>query len=334
MTSSFNRAGHRTVDEEENRMTRALALLIAVLMLIAGPSTASAWQATPAAEPGLSAGTPVTVVGPDGAELGRITLEEWNPLFTEYEPNSPPQHGFHFVLANLTVENTGPRPLPFNPRQFSLLDADGFLVSPASVNRGQDAAIPDLANQEIAPGASVNGIVAFQALNGVPVTSLLYTPSSDRAVTIAAVDGLPAPAVGETVGVLGSEGAEVSRITITSFTNPFEAYDPNYAPARGSNYVGVEVSVVNSGPRPLRFDARNIALLDADGFLYMAGTVRRPGNATPPDFQFQEALAVGAEAGGFIGFEVLGGVQLARVVYVPSSDRLVTLVDLTATSAG
>lgn len=313
---------------------RAFALAFVVALALAAPLAATARQGTPIAGAGLATGETVSVVGPDGAELGQVTLEEFTEPFVDYDPNSPPQHGFHYGMARITIENTGPRPLPIHPRQFALLDAHGYLLSPSSVNRGNDPDVPDLPGQDIATGSSVTGMVTFQILNTVPVHKLLYMPANDRSVTVASAPGLPSPAVGETVPIIGAEGMTNFEITVTAVTNPYEEYQPNAAPARGSNYVGLEVTVVNTTPRVVRFDPRSIALLDADGFLYSAANVRRQENATPRDFEYQDALDPGAQATGFIGFQVLSGVQLVGVVFLPGGDRYATLVDLTNSTTG
>ena len=61
--------------------------------------------------------------------------------------------------------------------------------------------------------------------------------------------------------------------------------------------------------------------------MYTVTTVNRGENANPADFKDQDAIEPGGQVSGVIGFSVLNGATISRIVYVPTSDRLVTIVD-------
>jgi hypothetical protein len=309
-----------------------LGMIIAVLSLtvgLAGPVAASAQTASPVAvagTPGPAIGQAVHYIGSDGAEIGIVTLVSYTEPFEMYNPSSPPDHGFHYVLAQVSIQNTGPRVLRVDPGAFHLLDAQGFVTDPRSINRGdQKDALPDLQSQDLNSGDTISGVVGFEALNGVPLTELVFTPDTDRMITVATLGAAPTPAVGAPVSILGPDGVELAQATVATVTNPFNDYDANSAPDRGTHFVTLTLSVTNTSPRPLAVDPSRVFLLDADGFLSRPTSINRGSQPAVPDFTYQDSLAPGAQTSGLIGFQVLSGVDLVSVVYRPSNDRLITL---------
>ncbi|MGH2559661.1 MAG: DUF4352 domain-containing protein [Thermomicrobiales bacterium] len=311
-------------------MSRIASLFAVALVLavgLASPLAVAAKQATPAALG--PAGEAVSIVGTDGAEVGRVTLTELADPFDAYDAFYPPEHGFHYVLATVSVENTGARPLPVDPNAFRLLDADGYLNHPGSVFRGEDVTVPDLQYQEIAPGDTISGAVAFQTLNGVALSALLFLPSNEQVVTIATLGETSIAGVGEAASILGPDGAEIAQVTVQTITDPFPDYDPSSPPERGNRFVTLSLSVTNTGPRPLAVDPNAVSLLGNDGFLYSPGFVNRGAQPAEADFTYQDGLAPGATAAGAIGFQVLNGVLVVSVLYRPDSDRFITLAEVT-----
>ncbi|MEA2511659.1 MAG: hypothetical protein QOJ59_1146 [Thermomicrobiales bacterium] len=311
-------------------MHRALALVATLLLLLtASFQSATARQATPAAgTTGPTVGTPVTVLGTEGTEVATATVTELIDPFDGYDPNSPPDRGFHFVFVAVTISNSGTRPYEANPNDIALVDSDGFLYSQGGLYRGSDPTPPDFEYQgELAPGAEASGALGFQVLNGVQIAQVVYTPDSDRLITL--VDRrTDLPALGTAVSFLGTEGTEAGQITVAGVADPFADYDPSSPPQRGSHFVLVTAMIANTGTRPLEADPGDLYLLDADGFLSRSTSVRRADNATPPDFEYQRELAPSAEATGVVAYEVLNGTTPIAVVYLPASDRLITAAAL------
>ncbi|MDQ3045427.1 MAG: DUF3105 domain-containing protein [Chloroflexota bacterium] len=143
------------------------------------------------------------------------------------------------------------------------------------------------------------------------------------------------PGIGATINYIGPDGAAAGTITVTVLTAPYEAYDPSSPPQRGANFVRLDVTIANSGTRPLEVDPNDISLQDSDGFLYGAGGLFLGSEvtATDPELTYQE-LPAGMEISGWVGFEVITGATLAGVFYMPDSDRLILLADLTAEASG
>jgi len=163
----------------------ALALAIAALLVPALAAAALA-QADGAA-PGV--GTAVPFVGTEGSTLAEITIDSVVDPFEDYDPNSPPDRAYHVVLLTITVANTGSRPFAFDPNAVAIQDADGFLSRPRYVPRTEEslAALPDYPAGEVPPGDTVSGALAYQALNGLALHTVVYLPASDRLVVLASL---------------------------------------------------------------------------------------------------------------------------------------------------
>jgi hypothetical protein len=117
-------------------MHRAATLITTlVLLLTLSLQTAIARQATPAAAgaSGPDVGATISVLGTEGTEVATVTVTELTDPFDGYDPNSPPDRGFHFVLLTVTISNTGTRPYEANPSHLSLVDADGFTYDQGSL---------------------------------------------------------------------------------------------------------------------------------------------------------------------------------------------------------
>lgn len=312
-------------------MSRLCTFLVALLILATGAcAPAMAQPATPTATAAL--GTPVSVVGSEGTELGQVNIAKLVNPFEAYDPNSPPHHGYHFILVTLSVHNTGNRPFTVDPSQLLLQDADGFLYGPTSVRRSEQAiaAAPDLTHQDLAPGSVMSGVVGFEFLNGAQLADVLYQRANGQILVLAGF-GHKAPALGATVSAVGPEGTEVGRLTISKLVDPFEAYDPSSPPQRGGHFVLLGLTARNTGTRTLTIDPQQILLQDANGFLYAPTGIRRPEKATAsePDLTRQD-LSPGSQISGDVGFTVLNGAKLARVYYQPANDQFVVLADLVA----
>ncbi len=191
-------AGPGTILAAGRRSVRAgLATLLLVVSLFAAPLAGR--TLAQADDPGL--GDAVSYYGPEGDEVATIAVAEVVDPFRDYDPNSAPERGSHFVLLRLVVENTGGRALQFDPSTVALQDTLGFLSFPRYVNRGPEAteANPDLTSGDVPAGGTVEGLVLFQVINDAELARVVYQPSRDRLVVLADLRrGADAePAVGE-----------------------------------------------------------------------------------------------------------------------------------------
>lgn len=169
---------------------------------------------------------------------------------------------------------------------------------------------------------------------GIVVIVLLALTSLTRGLghANAQTDGAgPAgrPPVGTAVSIIGTEGTELATITVTKVEDPFENYQTASPPQRGFRYVLVSIEAENTGPRPFNIDSGWIYLQDDEGFVSPRIFINRlPDDATArPDLPGGE-MAPGEVRSGVVGFQVLAESEIARVIFWPSSDRLIFLADL------
>src|SRR3954454_3111782 len=144
----------------------SFALFVATLVTVI-PVSAAAQQTVP-------------YLGPEGNVLALLTVDQITDPFREYSPDSPPNRGFHFALAHLTVENVGSQPFSFDTSRVLLLDGDGFLYPSTSITRTDESrqANPDFSYTPIAPGEAVQGALTYAIPNGVQLARVVYMPGS------------------------------------------------------------------------------------------------------------------------------------------------------------
>src|SRR5688572_5935934 len=92
------------------RVMLVLAVMMAILGL-AGNGRVAAQEGGFGTNP---IGEPVPIYNVDGDEVAQVTVDEVIDPFEDFEEFSEPAEGERFVLAAITVENTGERPYEFS----------------------------------------------------------------------------------------------------------------------------------------------------------------------------------------------------------------------------
>ena len=124
------------------RAMRVIAVMLAITGL-AGNGLVEAQEGGFGTNP---IGEPVSIFNVDGDEVAQVTVEEVIDPFEDWEEFGEPAEGERFVLAAITVENTGERPYEFSQYDFYLLDSLGRAGSANFVSRSEDSIdeYPDL----------------------------------------------------------------------------------------------------------------------------------------------------------------------------------------------
>lgn len=302
-----------------------LVLSIVSLSVQGAPLAAASWQTD------AELGTEVSVLGPDGAEVALVSVTAVQDAFELYDPRYPPLHGYHYVLIEVFVEATGSRTVQFDPNSLVLRDTDGFLYSRATIYRAEGETAPDFAYAEVASGSSVAGAIGFQVLNGVTIADIWMIPASDQLIQLVEFVS-DAPAMLDDVPLVGHDGSAVGVTILRDVVDPFEGYNPDYGPDRASRYSMVILALENTGVRPMEVDPNDFLIQDTEGFLYSPRSIVQAEETALPELVYIE-LAPGDVATGVVGFTVLAGVDLHRILYRPTSDRLLTLFDFEASDS-
>ena len=309
-------------------MSRRLSLIVALLLFVAVVPFTSVSQSGAARlqEDGVL-GKQVPVLTPGGVEVALVTVGAIQDPFEAYDPAYPPVHGYHYVLIEVDVEVTGSLTVRIDPSQVLIRDTEGFLYGDATIYRPEGESAPDLEYQDVESGYSTAGAIGFQVLNDVTISDILLFPGDGLVVELVDFGTASAPEIGEEVPWIGYEGEEIGAVASLELIDPFDEYDANYPPDRGYRYVMLSVVILNTGPRSIHTDPAGFFLQDADGFLYGDVTIYQPDETERPELEYGD-LAPGKDTGGSIGFLVPAGMEIARVLFQPSGDRLLTIVDL------
>jgi hypothetical protein len=110
--------------------------------------------------------------------------------------------------------------------------------------------------------------------------------------------------------------------------DPFEAYDEFSAPARGSRYVMVDVTIANTGNQLLSTSPNDFIATDDQGFLLQPAFV----TSTDPslvNFDYID-LNPGEEQRGVIYYQLFANIPLEQIVYGDGYTRDIVVADLAA----
>jgi hypothetical protein len=314
----------------------ALAALVAMTLSLLAPSLTSAQTGTPAAGStgsfGVPIGTAVPYVGSDGADIGTITVNSVTDQFTGFDQSSAPQRGYHYAIAEITITNTSNRPFEVNPGSFMAVDTDGFVAEQPYITFTDPSITALEYSDALAPGDTVTGAIPYSLFGDSTIQGILYSPSYDRIVTVLDLRTEPV-AVGTTVSIMNTSGAEAAQVTVNSITSPFEGFDASSAPARGSSYVAVEVTVTNTGGSVLSVSPSDFWAIDADGFVLSSTYVTRT-DTTVPDYDYID-LNPGDSQHGMLIYQIYEGVPIDKIAYGDgyTAIQVVADVDASATTA-
>jgi hypothetical protein len=183
------------------------------------------------------------------------------------------------------------------------------------------AAEPDFSASDVQPGQEVTGVVFFEVYNESSPEIIEFIPTSGQ-IVVAADLRATGTAQGDVVSYSSAGGTPIADVSVVGVLDPLEDFDASAAPQRGFRYVGVAVSITNTGTRPFNTDPGRFSVSDREGFSYFSfGAYRTPeGEAAFPSLQYTE-VAPGSTAQGIITFELINGATVAEVVFSPNTDR-------------
>ena len=313
------------------RRVLTLAILVALTLGILIPGIAQAQSGTPTTETtgafGVPLGTATTIVGPDGAPIGTITVSNITDPFTGFDSSSAPQRGYHYALAEVTISNTGSAPMEVYPNYIMGIDNEGFVTQQAFIGYTDATVIPLESTDALAAGASVTGVVPYQLFGSTTLDRIVYAPTFDLQIT--ALDLRAAPVVaGTPVTIMDTSGAPMAEVTVNGVTDPFTGYESSSAPQRGSRYILLDVTVTNTGASVLSTSPSDFWVVDADGFV-LSSTFASRIDLTLPDFDYLD-LNPGESQQGALVYEVFAGVPPAQVSWGDGYTSLNVVADLSA----
>lgn len=156
---------------------RHAMLIVAVVVALAGLAGSGRVAAQDGGFATNPVGEPVTIYNVDGDPVAEVTAEEVIDPFEDYEEFGEPADDERFVLAAITVENTGDRPFEFSPYDFFLLDSLGRASPSTFVSRTDDSIdeYPDLESTNMNSGETVSGAVLYRVAADAELLQVYYS---------------------------------------------------------------------------------------------------------------------------------------------------------------
>ena len=311
-----------------HRASRLVTLVLAFALLLSGLAVT-----TGVAVAAQESGGAVPVSNEEGEAVGSITVNEIVDPFTEFDPSYPPEAGARYVVLNLAFDADAGARFDIDPSAIVLQDDQGFLWNRASVTLPDDALVPELSSQTLAPGSRVAGLVGFIVPEGSEPARVFYQPESSRIVPLAELQESIAPGLGDAVTIPDSEGGS-GAVTVSEVVDPFEDVDPGQVPPEGTRFVLATLVYENPGTGRFFIEPYGLLLRDANGNLWSATSVSRPDeSAIVPDIENAQ-LAPGDRLSGAVIFAVPADVDLAGLYLSPVSGQLRQLAQLGDGAAG
>lgn len=296
--------------------------VVSLLWLVVGNVASVPAAAQEEAAAGL--GMPMPVPGADGAPVGSITITEVIDPFTAFNPDYPPEPGARYVVVNVVFDADAGQRFDIVPWSVVLQDDAGFLWTQASVMLPDDAVIPVLSSQTLAPGSRITGAVGFMLPEGREAARVLYQPQSSQFRVLVDLLRQPAPALGEAVAIVDAAGG-MGAVTVAAVNDPQTDLDPSQAPPEGGRYVQAILTYENTGDGPFEIEPFGLLMQDANGNLWYSTYVTRSNPPqTIPDMA-SVGLAPGDRLTGSITFGVPAGVPVTGIFAAPVSGQLVQL---------
>jgi hypothetical protein len=166
------------------------------------------------------------------------------------------------------------------------------------------------------------------------ITLALAIPASFAAAQTAtpAAETSPgggSPRIGDTVSYISESGSEIATITVLREVRPWEEFDDFYDPESGTEYVAYEIEVTHLGQRgDLVVKTYDLRLQDADGFFLSEAWVDANEDAELAPSEDDVVVGSGDTETVVVVFQVIEGIELSHLYWLPDYDRLITLADL------
>jgi hypothetical protein len=308
-------------------LSRLLTTLVALALVLASGATALAQDATPAASPvaggaGPQVGDAVVLFTGNGDEEAQVAVTDIVDPFEEVESDA--QRGFHYVMAEVVVENLSDAPYDFNPYLMTVVDGEGFSYQATFASRTSEAAAaqPDFQPGTLEPGQSASGVLFFEVVDGAEVELIVYADSFER-FTVLVDQRADVPAEGDPVPVYDAQGDEVGTIAVDQIVTGLEETDNDLSVDRGQTAVAVVLTAEATGDGTLVSPANGLRIVDEFGVSYFPYFAFRSEEsmAQLPDFPGED-IEGGATATGAVIFALPTDAVVTYVLYQPEFTKL------------
>lgn len=306
------------------RMPSILSLLLGFVLLFSQVLPTLAQVDTQEGSASAGIGSPVPVTNDAGEVVGSVTIADVIDPFTDTNPDYPAEPGQRFVAVRAIFDADAGARFDIAPWSIVIQDQNGTLWDTSSLILPDDALVPELSSQTLAPDSRVSGLIGFQLPEGMTPARVYFQPVSSRLVLLAELVATTLPPIGTAVPYTDSEGG-TGQVTVREIVDPFTSVDPSYPVPDGSRYVYAALTFENTSDGAFHTDSYALLLQDANGDLWSPEYVTRTGDTLIiPDLSWTQ-LAPGDRLTGAVVFAVPTGAQLTGLYSSPTGEQLLPL---------
>ena len=314
------------------RMPSILSLLLGFALLFSQALPALAQVDAQEGSTNAGLGSPVPVTNDAGEVIGSVTIAEVIDPFTDTSPDYPAEPGQRFVVVRAIFDADAGTRFDITPWAIVIQDQNGTLWDSTSLILPDDAMVPQLSSQTLAPDSRVSGLIGFQLPDGVTPARIYFQPVSSRLVLLAELVATSLPPIGTAIPYTDSDGG-TGQVTVREIIDPFTGVDPAYPVPDGSRYVYAALTFENTSDGVFHTDSYALLLQDANGDLWSPEYVSRTGDTLViPDLGWTQ-LAPGDRLTGAVVFAVPTGAQLTGLFSSPTGEQLLPLAAASGSSA-
>ena len=313
------------------RMPSILSLLLGFALLFSQVLSTFAQVDAQEGSTNAGIGSPVPVTNDAGEIIGSVTVAEVVDPFTDTSPDYPAEPGQRYVVVRAIFDADAGTRFDIAPWAIVIQDETGTLWDSTSLILPDDALVPQLSSQTLAPESRVSGLIGFQLPEGVTPARVYFQPVSSRLVLLAELVATTLPAVGAAVPYTDSDGG-TGQVTVREIVDPFTGVDPSYPVPDGSRYVYAALTFENTSEGAFHTDSYALLLQDANGDLWSPGYVTRTGDTLVVPDLGRTQLAPGDRLTGAVVFAVPADAQLTGLFSSPTGEQLLPLAAATSGS--
>lgn len=307
-----------------HRIPSMLSLVLGFALLISQALPALAQVDAQEGSTGAGLGSAVPVTNDAGEVIGSVTVAEVIDPFTGVNSDYPAEPGQHYVVVRAIFNADAGTRFDIAPWTIVMQDQHGTLWDSTNLVLPDDAMVPQLTGQTLAPDSRVSGLIGFQVPDDITPTRIYFQPVSSRLILLAELVATTLPPVGTAVPYTDSDGG-TGQVTVREIIDPFAGVDPSYPVPEGSRYVYAALTFENTSDGAFHTDSYSLLLQDANGDLWSPEYVSRTGDTLiVPDLGWAQ-LAPGDRLTGAVVFAVPAGARLTGLFSSPTGEQLLPL---------
>jgi uncharacterized protein DUF4352 len=268
-------------------------------------------------------GDTITVTDTDGNDVAEATVEDVVDPFEDMEQN--PKKGLRFVSVEVTIENTGKDTLTVTPGNIGVVDDKGIIYVGVDVDRTDN--VDPLVETDLEPGDSISGGLAVGIPEDGEIAQIVWLVGQGMLPIL--VNNLDPVALGDPVTLYTTDYAEEASVTTEDVVDNFDDLASGAKPQSGLKFVGVTVTFENTGEEAFTPNPGSVFLGTTDGIFWAPeSSVDRSSDAIDetPDLT-DDPVDAGDSVTGFVGFQIPEDLDIAYVMYLPDTTRLIRIYD-------